>query len=134
MGDLARLTPPAQPIPTLPDHPSIDSEAIDNLRELNPEDGGEFLREIVSIYIEDTPKRIEEMKTALAKGDQASFARAAHTIKGSSANVGAKLLKAISERLEHIARKEGLAGVGSLVADCEAEFVVVSAELTRLAS
>ncbi len=134
MGHLTRLPPPAQPIPPLPDHPSIDLEAINNLRELNPEDGGEFLREIVSIYLEDTPKRIDEMKAALAKGDQAGFARAAHTIKGSSANVGAKLMKAIAERLEHTARKEGLANVGAMIADCEAEFAVVSAELTKLAS
>jgi len=118
----------------VPEHPSIDSEAISNLRELNPEDGGEFLREIFAIYLEDTPKRITEMKEALAKGDAATFARAAHTIKGSSANVGAKVMKSIAERLEHTARKDGLANVSSGVADCEAEFAIVAVELPKLAS
>jgi HPt (histidine-containing phosphotransfer) domain-containing protein len=115
------------------DLPTIDPEAIANLRDLNPGDGGEFLREIVSIYVEDTPKRISEMKASQAAGDTATFARAAHTIKGSSANVGAMVLRGIAERLEALARKEGLGGVSSLVADCEREFERASAELKRLA-
>ena len=84
------------------DIPTIDPDAIASLRELNPGDGGEFLREIVGIYLEDTPKRIEDMRKTLAAGDVASFTRAAHTIKGSSSNVGASGLRAISERLERV--------------------------------
>ncbi len=116
------------------DLPAIDLDAIANLQDLNPGDGGEFLREIVSIYLEDTPKRIDEMKEALAKGDLVGFTRAAHTIKGSSANVGAQVLKAVAERLEYQSRKEGLGGVGPLIADCDAAFAVAAVELKRLAT
>jgi HPt (histidine-containing phosphotransfer) domain-containing protein len=116
------------------DLPSIDPESIASLRELNPGDNGEFLREIVGIYIEDTPKRIAEMKASLASGDVGAFTRAAHTIKGSSANVGAQGLKSIAERLEFVSRKEGLGQVNSLIADCEAEFTRAAAELRRLSS
>lgn len=101
---------------------------------MNPGDGGEFLREIVGIYVEDTPKRLADLRTFEASGDVPSFTRAAHTIKGSSANVGAQALKAIAERLEFISRREGLGGVGPLIADCEAEFARVTAELKRLIS
>ena len=66
MGDLAPRT--AKPEQDVPDLPTIDLEAISNLRELNPGDNGEFLREIVSIYIEDTPKRLAELKSCLASG------------------------------------------------------------------
>jgi HPt (histidine-containing phosphotransfer) domain-containing protein len=118
----------------VPDLPTIDLEAISNLRELNPGDNGEFLREIVSIYVEDTPKRLAELKSCLASGDVATFTRAAHTIKGSSANVGAQVLKAIAERLEAISRRDGLGGVSGLIADCDAEFERVKAELRRIAS
>jgi HPt (histidine-containing phosphotransfer) domain-containing protein len=117
----------------VPDQKSIDPEAIQNLRDLNPGDGGEFLREIVGIYIEDTPKRIAELKAALAAGDAATFTRAAHTIKGSSANVGAQVLKGLSERLEFMSRKEGLADAAPKIAECEAEFARVTAELRALA-
>jgi histidine phosphotransfer protein HptB len=118
----------------VPDIPIIDLEAISNLRELNPGDNGEFLREIVSIYVEDTPKRIAELKSCLASGDVVTFTRAAHTIKGSSANVGAQVLKGIAERLEFISRKEGLGGVSGMIAEVEAEFERVKAELARIAS
>jgi histidine phosphotransfer protein HptB len=118
----------------VPDIPTIDPEAISSLRELNPGDNGEFLREIVSIYIEDTPKRLADLKACLASGDVTTFTRAAHTIKGSSANVGAQVLKAIAERLEALSRKEGLGGVSGMIAECDAEFERVKAELSRIAS
>jgi HPt (histidine-containing phosphotransfer) domain-containing protein len=117
----------------VPDLPIIDREAINGLKELNPGDNGEFLREIVSIYIEDTPKRIADLKACLASGDSAAFTRAAHTIKGSSANVGAQALRSVAERLEFISRKEGLGAVAPLVADCEREFALAAAELHKLA-
>jgi HPt (histidine-containing phosphotransfer) domain-containing protein len=116
------------------DLPTIDQDAIANLRELNPGDGGEFLREIIGIYVEDTPKRIADLKACLASGDVTTFTRAAHTVKGSSANVGAQVLKAIAERLEHISRKDGLGSVAPLIADCEAEFGRVTVELRKLSS
>jgi HPt (histidine-containing phosphotransfer) domain-containing protein len=116
------------------DIPSIDPDAIANLRELNPGDGGEFLREIVNIYVEDTPKRIVDLKTCLAMGDVKSFTRAAHTIKGSSANVGAQVLKGIGERMELMSRTEGLGAIAPLIEAAEAEFAKVSAELKVLSA
>jgi HPt (histidine-containing phosphotransfer) domain-containing protein len=116
----------------VPDLPIIDPEAIASLRQLNPDDGGEFLREILGIYIEDTPKRLEELRKTLAAGDAAGLARAAHTIKGSSSNVGAAALRAAAERLEHLVRGEGLGGAAPLVAECEAQFALALAELKRL--
>ncbi len=118
----------------MPIPPTIDPDAIANLRELNPGDNGEFLREIVGIYIEDTPKRLADLRAALASGDVTSFTRAAHTIKGSSANVGAQVLKGIAERLEIVSRKEGLGGVSGLIADCEEEFERVKVELRRISA
>lgn len=118
----------------MPDQPIIDQDAIDNLRELNPGDNGEFLREIVAIYIEDTPKRIDDLKRTLAAGDAAAFARAAHTIKGSSSNVGAAALRGVAERLEHMAKAEGLAAAVPLVAECEVQFALAKAALAKLAA
>jgi HPt (histidine-containing phosphotransfer) domain-containing protein len=116
------------------DQPVIDQEAISNLKELNPGDGGEFLREIVSIYVEDTPKRIAELKAALASKDVPAFTRAAHTIKGSSANVGASSVRALAERLEFMSKRDGLGSVGPLIANVEAEFAKAAAELGRISA
>jgi HPt (histidine-containing phosphotransfer) domain-containing protein len=118
----------------VPDLPSIDPDAIANLRDLNPGDNGEFLREIIAIYLEDTPKRLADLRTFLKSGDVAGFTRAAHTIKGSSANVGAQLLKGIAERLEGHSRREGLGQVEPMIAEGEAEFARVTAELKKISS
>jgi histidine phosphotransfer protein HptB len=134
VGDLAPAPNQIHHPPTpVSDLPTIDPSAIASLRELNPGDEGEFLREIVGIYIDDTPKRIAEMKACMASGDVASFTRAAHTIKGSSANLGATALRGIAERLEAISRKDGLGGVASLLAECDTEFARAKAELVKLA-
>jgi len=117
----------------MPDPNIIDPEAIATLKELNPDDNGAFLKEIIGIYLEDTPRRLQDLKASLASSDAALFTRTAHTIKGSSANVGAVALAAAAERLEGLSRKEGLGGVAGLVAQCEAEFARAAAELRTLA-
>src|SRR3954468_21658029 len=108
----------------------IDPQSIENLRALNPGDNDEFLREITGIFLEDTPQRIAELDQSLAAGDVPKFTRAAHSIKGSSANLGAMALRASAEKLEHQSRVDGLVGVGALVSEVKLEFERARAELT----
>lgn len=111
----------------------IDPVAIENLRALNPGDDDAFLRDIIGIYLEDTPLRIAELKQSLAASDQPKFTRAAHSIKGSSSNLGADQLRATAEKLEHESRKNGLAGLEELVAKVESDFETAKAELEKYA-
>ena len=110
----------------------IDAQSIENLRALNPDDNDEFLREIAGIFIEDTPQRIAELDQSLAAGDVAKFARAAHSIKGSSSNLGAMALRAAAEKLEHHARSRGLDGVSAMIAELKSEFGRAQVALTTL--
>ncbi|HYD83286.1 MAG TPA: Hpt domain-containing protein, partial [Opitutus sp.] len=103
------------------DTPVIDLQSIENLRSLNPDDNDEFLREIVTIYLEDTPQRIAELEQALGVADVAKFTRAAHSVKGSSSNVGAMVVRNVAEQLEHQS-KQGLDDVASLLASLKIEF------------
>lgn len=111
----------------------IDPEAIENLRALNPDDEDAFLRDIIGIFLEDTPERIAELKQCLASYDQPKFTRAAHSIKGSASNLGAKRVRAVAEKLEHQSRNSGLDGLDTLLAELEAEFATAKAELERIA-
>lgn len=112
--------------------PVIDLQSIENLRELNPGDNDEFLREIIGIYLEDTPLRLAELDQSLAAADTPTFTRAAHSIKGSSANVGAMAVRAVAETLEHQSAKQGLGEVAGLLASLKGEFERVKAELAKL--
>ncbi len=111
--------------------PIIDQEAIENLRALSPEDDS-FVREIIGVFLEDTPARIEELKRSHAAGDAATFSRAAHSIKGSSSNLGAARLRSAAERLEHDAKSHDLSGLDTMIPEIEAEFSAAKEELKRL--
>jgi len=114
------------------DTPVLDQTAIDNLRDLGAGDGGAFLREIIEIFLSDTPERIAELKESLGHGDRERFLRNAHSIKGSSSNVGARALRIAAEQIE-IQAHEGLSpGLSTPLAELTAEFDRVRAELQRL--
>lgn len=116
----------------MPDLPVIDPEAIKSLRELSPGDD-EFLIEIIDIFLDDTPLRIAELESSLSAQDVEVFARAAHSIKGSSANLGALALRGIAEKLEHHTRKVGLADTGGMIAEIKTRFAEAKLELDKIA-
>lgn len=111
---------------------TLDLQAIENLRALNPDDDDAFLREITTIFLEDTPVRLAELEQSLVNGDVATFARAAHSIKGSSANLGAMALRAAAEKLEHEARARGIAGLAPLVQQVKREFATAASALNEV--
>ena len=113
------------------DIPVIDSASIENLRSLNPGDGDEFLREIITIYLEDTPQRIAEMEESLAGGDTPRFSRAAHSVKGSSANLGAMTVRHVAEQLEQQSNKHGLVNVAELVEALKVQFKIAQLEFSK---
>ncbi|MEY4489823.1 MAG: hypothetical protein RIQ79_2331 [Verrucomicrobiota bacterium] len=95
--------------------PVIDLEAINNLRSLGDEGDDTFLREIITIYLEDTPLRIADLKKSFREEENALFTRSAHTIKGSSANVGASRVRGIAEQIERRSKAEPIASLAELI-------------------
>ncbi len=120
----------AYPMGTLP---IIDAATIENLRALSPDDNGEFLREIIGIFLSDTPLRIKELEDSLAAGDTPKFTRAAHSIKGSAANLGATALGATAQSLEAESKQKPLAAMPPLLDALKAEYAQAQAELEKLA-
>ena len=114
--------------------PVLDPTVIESLRALSPDDGGEFLREIIGIFLSDTPERLAELDQSLGAGDQVKFTRAAHSIKGSAANVGtAALAGRRAERLEAESKQATPpGGCGRRSTNCECEFERAKAELEKI--
>ena len=115
----------------MPNAALIDPEAIENLRALNPDDGDAFLRDIVGIFLDDTPQRLAELRESLVMADQVRFTRAAHSIKGSASNLGATRLRSTAEKLEHKSR-QSLNGLEPLLAELEEGFAATRGELERI--
>jgi HPt (histidine-containing phosphotransfer) domain-containing protein len=112
--------------------PTLDPEAIANLRALSPDDNDAFLKEILGIFLEDTPARIAELHASKARGDTISFTRAAHSVKGSSSNVGAMELRNVADRLEAHAKQNGFTDSETLVAELAVAYARVEVELRKL--
>jgi PAS domain S-box-containing protein len=82
----------------------------------------ELAASVVQAFLEDLPEQIETIRQSLAAGDLEEIRRRAHTIKGSSANVGGEALRAAAAALEASARGEAVGETGARTEALEAEF------------
>jgi HPt (histidine-containing phosphotransfer) domain-containing protein len=78
------------------------------LEELIATTDAEFVNELIEAYLDDSPNLIDEMETALEQKDPATFRRAAHTLKSSSASLGVAGLSELSKELEMIGKSGDL--------------------------
>jgi len=111
--------------------PVLDPAAIEALRALNPGDDS-FFRDLVQIFLDDSPQRIAEIEQALARGDTRQLTLAAHSLKGSSSNFGADRLRSLSEQLEQLGRQGSLGSVPAHLLALKDEFARVRAALDAL--
>jgi signal transduction histidine kinase/CheY-like chemotaxis protein/HPt (histidine-containing phosphotransfer) domain-containing protein len=93
--------------------------------------GGEF-GDLVRVYLEDAPQRLRELETAAETGDAAAQITPSHTLKSSSANIGAMALSDLARAIEHAARG-GMATNPAEIADgIRQEYERVATELSKL--
>lgn len=113
--------------------PTTDTSNSDSLlmrlQELVQETDFEFVIELIDIYINETPKQINAIVLALAAHNLPSLTIAAHTLKGSSLNLGAKQLGAHCLKLEEIGRTGKSIPDGTGITDIENEFENVKTKL-----
>jgi len=99
--------------------PIIDQAVLDELRDSVGGDQA-FVADLASTYLSEGDGHIQQVEDALARGDIAAMVRPAHTLKSSSAALGAARLSAISKEIEHAARDEQTDGLDTAVADARA--------------
>ena len=98
---------------------------LDELREVL----GSEVDKIINAYLEDTPRLIAQLERAAVDNDPIALRVAAHTLKSSSANVGATTLSDAARDLEHGARDGTLTQPANAVAGIVGEFARVRAAL-----
>ncbi len=79
--------------------------------------------QLLRLYLQQTPLRIQEMRTALANGDTQLLARAAHTLKGNSSYVAADTVGEFGSMIEQRVDAGNLAEISALIDALEAKFV-----------
>jgi HPt (histidine-containing phosphotransfer) domain-containing protein len=116
--------------PGLP--PAIDTAALDALRSLQAPGKADIRERVIGLYLDETPPQLHQLRMALNSRDAGALKRAAHTIKSSSANVGAGRLSTLCRELEGRVGSENGADFGPRVEAIEAEFARARAELETL--
>ena len=120
-------TPPP-PSAAAPGVPVLDQEVIEELRSIM---GSEY-QGLIKLFLEDAPVHIQRLQAAAEAEDIAAMVAPAHTLKSSSANLGAMALSTVAKRIELGARTQSLAKPALAVLMLENEFRRARAALTTL--
>jgi signal transduction histidine kinase/DNA-binding response OmpR family regulator len=107
---------------TATDDNIINRQALDNIRALSPTSGDALLERVLHAFLRDTPKHLHTIRLAIANDDAEQLRKAAHSLKSSSANIGASALADRSKELEQLGRNHTTAGAAPLLADMEHSF------------
>lgn len=111
--------------------PTVDITVLQQYRDLQEEGDPDIVTELIDTFFGDVPSRLSGIREAVNSGNPTQLEREAHTLKGSSANLGAKALSAISYELEKMGRESELEGAEAIVERLEAEFTRVHERLEQ---
>ncbi len=110
---------------------SIDQEVLDKIRTLERNGAPHLVSRLVGLYLQGTLPLIERMKQARADDDYEALRAAAHTLKSSSANVGAMKLQGLCKELESRARDRRVEDALERIEHIEREFLSARGILLR---
>ena len=106
---------------------ALDRRVLDQLSTLlKPE----RLARAINFYLVESPKLIQKLKQAAAANDAPEIVRSAHSLKSSSANLGASVLSRYCEDIEASARRADAEEACKLFAKIETEYGCVQTALT----
>jgi PAS domain S-box-containing protein len=137
---LARWLPSVAPAPreaeaavapasSIESEPALDRKALDGIRALASETTPDLLDQVIRLYLESAPELLGRLRVGFAEGDHNAVRMASHTLKSSSANLGATRLAELCKTIELAARGGNLAlGIPS-VKVVEDEYARVRAAL-----
>jgi PAS domain S-box-containing protein len=97
---------------------------LQNLREIDA------LEETIDLYLQETPKLLAKLHKAVLEFDATALKDAAHSLKSTSAALGAFPLSSVSARIEVLSRTGDLKGAIALVPQLEREYHQVEIAFT----
>jgi len=115
------------------DAEKADENVFDGGALLDGLDGNRrLLRDLVRLFRADYPRRLAEIREAIGRNDPHALEKAAHTLKGSIGNFGAKKAFATAKELEFAGKEKDLLRAGKLVRAMESELGILIKQLGEL--
>jgi CheY-like chemotaxis protein/HPt (histidine-containing phosphotransfer) domain-containing protein len=112
-------------------HPLLDQSALDALRSLQIEGEPDILAKIIRTYLRVSDPLVNELRETHDTNDFARVHNIAHSLKSSSANVGAMSLSALCKDLEMSSKDTANEKTAALIAAIELEFLRVQDALSK---
>jgi PAS domain S-box-containing protein len=109
----------------------LDTSALDALRDLESSGNPDLLRRLIDLYLHDAPELIKKINKGLEAGDAKSIGEAAHTLKSTSANLGARELASVCAALQDVSRSGSCEQAAPLVARIEPLYAGVASALRQ---
>lgn len=109
----------------------LDAVVVEELRLLSRELDQDVLGDVVSAYRKVGPELLDQIREAASTRAFDALARAAHTLKGSSAQLGAIVVRDLARELESDARAGREGRVLELAERCRTAFEQASTALAR---
>jgi histidine phosphotransfer protein HptB len=100
--------------------------------ELRTTTGAEFVAELVDTFLEDAPRMLAELRSALNDGHADRFRRAAHSLKSNANTFGAANLAKLARELELRGLNAEPARDAAALTDLEEAYARTAAELKVL--
>ena len=88
--------------------------------------------EIIQMFLEDCPGRVDEIRAAVAAADARALISAAHALKGSAAYLSASTVRARAADLERLGRDGNVAAAPALFAQLETAVAHLLEELKNV--
>jgi HPt (histidine-containing phosphotransfer) domain-containing protein len=110
----------------------LDMEVVEELLALTGDSDPELLLDLINMFLEDAPTKLEAMNEGLANGDLEQVAHAAHSLKGSAGNLGIRMVQADCDTLQIAGRKNQVDIVRRVVPQLEENFSQAIAALEDL--
>ena len=110
----------------------IDASAIGRLREIETAGNDGLVHRVLQQFLVDGEALVNEIVRAIAAGDHVGARQAAHTLKSSSAYLGADRLRTCCVRIEEAAANSDAETETGLVANLRVEYVRASTTLVSL--
>ncbi|MCG8591230.1 MAG: ATP-binding protein [Proteobacteria bacterium] len=112
-----------------PDESSLDPSVWEAIAGLDPTGRNDTLARAFRSYLGAAPGLLETLEEAASEEDPEALMRAAHRLRSSSAQVGARRLASLAERLEKLGRRGETKGAETLTRAFSVEYAHVSGAL-----
>lgn len=103
-------------------HVPTDADALQRLRRFG---GGKLLRDMIALFLVSAPERLTAARAATVVENLSGTELALHSLKSSSAQLGAMRMHRLCDEGERRTRDGSLAGVPALIDELEHEFARV---------